>query len=74
MKPIEIADQYETTHSDGDTLLGQSETKEGVLGINPVVALEFKGDVAEGCQGVSDRGTSKKGKAPFLEKIHPVSG
>jgi hypothetical protein len=30
MKPIEIAEQYETTHFDGDASLGQSETKDGV--------------------------------------------
>ena len=33
MKPIKIAEQYETTHLDGDAPLGQSETKDGV-GIN----------------------------------------
>jgi hypothetical protein len=42
MKPIEIAKQYETTHFDGE--VGQSETKDGVLGINRVVVLGFKGD------------------------------
>jgi hypothetical protein len=59
MTLIEIAEQCETTHSDGDALLGQ------VLGINPVVALGFNGDVARGrwvCkQGPffgEDRGTS----------------
>ena len=30
MKPIEIAEQYETTYFDGDAPLGQSETKDGV--------------------------------------------
>ena len=33
MKPIEIAEKYETTYFDGDALLAQSETKEGVAGI-----------------------------------------
>lgn len=28
--PIEIAEQYEMTHFDGDAPLGQSETKDGV--------------------------------------------
>jgi hypothetical protein len=30
MKPIEIAEKYETTHFNGDAPLGQSETKDGV--------------------------------------------
>jgi hypothetical protein len=30
MKPIEIAEQYETTHFDGDAPLGQSETNDGI--------------------------------------------
>ena len=42
MKPIEIAEQYETTHFDGDALLGQSETNDGVLGIVWVIALGLK--------------------------------
>ena len=33
MKPIEIAENYKTTYFDGDALLAQSETKEGVAGI-----------------------------------------
>ena len=33
IKPIEIAERYETTYFDGDALLAQSETKEGVVGI-----------------------------------------
>lgn len=39
MKPIEIAEQYETTHFDGDTLLGQSETKDGVPAIDWAAAI-----------------------------------
>ena len=30
MKPIEIAEQHETTHLDGDSSLEQSGTKDGV--------------------------------------------
>jgi len=41
MKPIEIAEQYETTHFDDDASLGQSETKDGV-DIDWVVALGSK--------------------------------
>ena len=40
MKPIEIAEQYEMTDLDGDVLLAQSETKEGVV---VIVAVAFKG-------------------------------
>ena len=36
MKPIEIAEQYEMTDLDGEVLLAQSETKEGVV----VIALK----------------------------------
>jgi ribosomal protein S3 len=45
MKPIEIAEQCETTDLDGDALLAQSETKEGVVGI---VVVVFKGEGSEG--------------------------
>ena len=41
MKPIGIAEQYETTDLDGDVLLAQSETKEGVV---VMVAVAFKGE------------------------------
>jgi hypothetical protein len=43
MKPFEIAEQYETTHLDGDAPLGQSEPKDGV----PEEGIDrkgFKGD------------------------------
>ena len=41
IKPIEIAEKYETTYFDGDALLAQSETKEGVEGI---VEVGLKGE------------------------------
>ena len=41
MKPIGIAEQYETTDLNGDVLLAQSETKEGVV---VIVAVAFKGE------------------------------
>ena len=42
MKPIEITEQYETTHFDGDAPLEQSETKDG-MGIDQS-AKGVKGD------------------------------
>ena len=74
MKPIEITEQYETTHFDGDAPLEQSETKDG-MGIDRS-AKGIKGDERLGdlagtqnsswCvkQGLSNPGTAFAGLFP----------
>jgi hypothetical protein len=67
MKPIEIAEQYETTYFDGDAPLGQSETKDGV-GIDRVKGDERLRDpefiVVCVKQGPSNPGTAFAGLFP----------